>query len=369
MIGVIADDLTGAAELGAVGLRHGFHAELLLAGASPSGEADLVCVDIDSRACEAGEAARRAAGAAALLVAHGAKWIYKKSDSVLRGNVAREIEAILGQLRLSCALLIPANPSLGRTMARGRCRIHGVPVHETDFRRDPGHPRVSDVVLEMLDRPLVMTVSIGGPEGELPETGIHVGEAATTADVLAWAARDTRGHLLAGGADFFAALLGSRGIGATHPVPATKELFVCGSASESTSTFVASQAKSGVPTFAVAGNPAGSEMLVERIRGAFFNHARVILHGGFAVIDRDARAASRMNHLVRIAAGVLRTCDVPHVYAEGGATAAALAQEMDWRLLRVRSELAPGVVTAATRGNPYRLLTIKPGSYAWPVPR
>ncbi len=32
MIGVIADDLTGAAELGAVGLRHGLQAEIIEAG-------------------------------------------------------------------------------------------------------------------------------------------------------------------------------------------------------------------------------------------------------------------------------------------------------------------------------------------------
>ena len=41
MIGVIADDLTGAAELGAVGLRHGLSAEVVLSG-EPTPGIDLV---------------------------------------------------------------------------------------------------------------------------------------------------------------------------------------------------------------------------------------------------------------------------------------------------------------------------------------
>ena len=66
MIGVIADDLTGAAEIGAVGLRHGLRAEVVVTGA-PSGHADLVCLDTDSRSCPPAEAAQRAANAAFLL--------------------------------------------------------------------------------------------------------------------------------------------------------------------------------------------------------------------------------------------------------------------------------------------------------------
>src|ERR1035437_9740514 len=114
MIGVIADDLTGAAELGAIGLRHGLRAEIIRSG-KPGGSADLVCVDTDSRACAPAEAAKRAATAAKLLRAAGAKWIYKKVDSVLRGPVTAQVEAVLKQLNLGRALLLPANPALGRT--------------------------------------------------------------------------------------------------------------------------------------------------------------------------------------------------------------------------------------------------------------
>src|SRR5262245_26364208 len=86
MIGVIADDLTGAAELAAVGFRHGLKSEILIDG-KPSGAPNLCCLDTDSRSCPLAEAAQRAADAARTLTNAGAKWIYKKTDSVLRGNV------------------------------------------------------------------------------------------------------------------------------------------------------------------------------------------------------------------------------------------------------------------------------------------
>jgi uncharacterized protein YgbK (DUF1537 family) len=94
MIGVVADDLSGAAEIGAVGLRHGLIAELVVSG-QPSGRADLVCMDTDSRSCTSDEAGQRAAAAARQLVGAGAQHIYKKVDSVLRGRVLPELEAMM----------------------------------------------------------------------------------------------------------------------------------------------------------------------------------------------------------------------------------------------------------------------------------
>ena len=58
MIGVIADDLTGAAELGAVGWRLGLRAEILTNNHLDT-TADLACMDTDSRSCTQDEAAKR----------------------------------------------------------------------------------------------------------------------------------------------------------------------------------------------------------------------------------------------------------------------------------------------------------------------
>src|SRR5439155_544492 len=66
--------------------------------------------------------------------------IYKKIDSALRGPVLAEVQASMNQRRLDTALLLPQNPSRGRTIESGQYLINGVPIDQTDFARDPDHP-------------------------------------------------------------------------------------------------------------------------------------------------------------------------------------------------------------------------------------
>ena len=80
----------------------------------------------------------------------GARWVYKKVDSVLRGQVVAELEAMMPQLGLKRALLVPANPALGRTISDGEYFIHGRPIHKTEFARDAEHPRLSPRVLDLM---------------------------------------------------------------------------------------------------------------------------------------------------------------------------------------------------------------------------
>jgi D-threonate/D-erythronate kinase len=373
LIGAVADDFTGAAEIGAVGLRHGLAAEVVVAG-EPSGSADLVCIDTDSRSCDPTTAARRAAGAALLLRDRGATWIYKKTDSVLRGNVTPEIEAIVKQLGLSGALLVPGNPSLGRTIANGRYFVRGRPIHQTAFAQDPKHPRLSPNVLELIGEPSALPVFVRKPGESLPERGIVIGEAATSKDLHRWAALRNKPWLMAGAADFFDALLEPG-----TPVPETRpargrQLFVCGSASEATRDFVAGQAERGVPVFFLPDKLTGerefsaqeASALAEAVTASLQTNACAILCVGLPPVGDVLLAESLALHLVRVAEVVLRRTEVGQVFAEGGATAAALARRMCWKRLAVTAELAPGVVTMSVSAGDQRLLTIKPGSYAWP---
>jgi uncharacterized protein YgbK (DUF1537 family) len=374
MIGVIADDLTGAAEIGAVGLRHGLRAEVILAGAPPGSGVDLVCVDTDSRSCNPLEAGQRATHAALMLQNCGAEWIYKKTDSVLRGNVTPEIEAIVKQLGLSGALLVPANPSLGRTIVKGQYFVRGQLIHLTEFAQDPKHPRLSPNVLELLDKPLGLPISVGRSGELLPGRGIVVGEIANAEDVRAWAKLRNERWLMAGGAEFFGALLKPAAASPRSRKAQGKELFVCGGASEATRKFVARQAQLGVPVFSlpnelvIVGAFDATEVsaLAARVVAALQVEPRVILHVGLPQVKDISLAEMLATHLVRVAAEVLRLATVGHVFAEGGATAVRLARGMGWHRLAVKSELAPGVVTLSVIGGISELLTIKPGSYRWP---
>ncbi len=247
MIGVIADDLTGAAEIGAVGLRHGLTAEIVRHG-QPSASADLVCIDTDSRACNPAEAAKRAAAAAELLQTAGAKWIYKKVDSVLRGQVTAELEAVMKQLKLARALLLPANPSLGRTIKDGHYFLGGRPLHKTEFARDPHFPRRSSQVLRLVKIPESFALRMTNDDRLLADGAIVIGDAETPADVQAWTTSCDARMLPAGGSEFFNALLEAEnpghanGHGSFPKELKGHELFVIGTSTEASRKFIAEAA-------------------------------------------------------------------------------------------------------------------------------
>jgi D-threonate/D-erythronate kinase len=380
VIGVIADDISGAAELGAVGLRHGLRAEIIFGG-EISGQSDLVCVDTDSRSCAPEEAKQRVATAAALLTAAGARWIYKKIDSVLRGHVLAEVEALLAQLRLNSALVVPANPSLGRVIRQGCYFIHGRPIHETEFAQDPEYPRNASEVRILLQRPNAPAPAVCRLRDPLPNSGVVIGEAESTADLRAWTARLHHGMLAGGAAEFFAATLAAReklALSPPQPVSAStrkaRELFVCGSTSESAREFIHEARGRKVPAFSLpselvhgAGfSPAAVEVLAGRVIGAFQNERRVILHIGLPPVREPAIARRLTFQLVQVAGRVLEQVKIGQVYAEGGATAVALIKRMQWGCLKVIREMAPGVATLQVKEDASFQITVKPGSYVWP---
>ena len=140
LIAVVADDLTGAADTGVQLTRAGYRTAVAFHGSPlpPAGGLDVVAVDTDSRGMAAGFAARRVVEAAHAI--RDADVVYKKIDSTLRGPVAAEISAALGATGREKAVVAPAFPTAGRTTVSGVQLVRGVPVHETEARRDPRTP-------------------------------------------------------------------------------------------------------------------------------------------------------------------------------------------------------------------------------------
>ncbi|MFD7898717.1 four-carbon acid sugar kinase family protein [Streptomyces sp. NPDC059743] len=131
----LADDLSGAAETAAA-LR--LPAWIVLGpGAVPPPDAGRVLiVDLDTRQRDAGEAARivreavRTAAAGTVLI--------KKTDSLLRGNLAAETAAYAEGA--DGLVFAPALPVAGRTVRDGIVHLHGRPLHETDAWRAETRP-------------------------------------------------------------------------------------------------------------------------------------------------------------------------------------------------------------------------------------
>ena len=114
MILAVADDISGAAEIAAVGRRFGLTAQVHMKAAG-NASADLVVVDTDSR-YKSGNPARDIEQALAC-DRNVAEWYYKKVDSVLRGNVSAELHAMMQILKKNSSILNYLNENRGANCA------------------------------------------------------------------------------------------------------------------------------------------------------------------------------------------------------------------------------------------------------------
>ena len=138
-VAIIADDLTGAADTGVQLVRAGYRTAVFFRATEVlADDLDAVVFDTDSRTMPTGFAAKRVVDAAH--AARGARIIYKKLDSTLRGNVAAELAAAMGAARRASAIVAPAFPAAGRTTVGGTQLVNDIPVHETEMGNDPRTP-------------------------------------------------------------------------------------------------------------------------------------------------------------------------------------------------------------------------------------
>jgi uncharacterized protein YgbK (DUF1537 family) len=391
MIVVLADDLAGAAEMGGMALRHGLAAEVRTGdGVDAEGDltgVDALVIDTDTRSCPQEEAARRVASVAARCRVLGATLNYKKVDSVLRGPVAAELVALLEAWGLERCLLVPANPGLDRVISGGRYIVRGTLLHETDFALDPEYPATTSDVVDLLGTagswPVqVVQVGVRTPPGEaIAGRGVLVGEATSGADLEAWAGALDLDTLPAGASEFFAAFLrslghppvGTAGLKIT-PGRAMNDLYVCGSTSASSRAFCRRCEAHGMAVLRIPtglfGIGAGSGQWVrewaDACTRALEDQSRAMI-----AIDRPLCREPGMpqilsDHLSAAVERVLGGVAVDRLYLEGGATAVAVVRRLGWTRFRVRKEWATGVVSMQVAGQAGPLVSMKPGSYAWP---
>lgn len=139
-LGIIADDLTGAGDTAVQFAEQGLSSLVVFADLTVPGETGAVAVDSDSRGLSDPEAAVAAAEAARLAQRLGATRFYKKLDSVLRGHLGPELDAVMDAVGAQTALVAPAFPANGRLTAGGYHLVRGVPVAETETAQDPVTP-------------------------------------------------------------------------------------------------------------------------------------------------------------------------------------------------------------------------------------
>ena len=139
-IRIITDDFTSALDGTACFAERGWHTAVHIrpeVAANPE-KAQVVSLDTDSR--EHPPTSDHEAVATAAIAWRGADVLTVQFDSTLRGRIARDCVTALAASGRRKLLIAPAFPSAGRTVEQGRVLVHGVPVHETAFGRDPTLP-------------------------------------------------------------------------------------------------------------------------------------------------------------------------------------------------------------------------------------
>ncbi|AWM26517.1 four-carbon acid sugar kinase family protein [Sinorhizobium fredii] len=147
-IGVVADDLTSAADGAIAFLKRGYVPRICRMG-SDNTHASLVSIDTGSRALDETDAAHVTRQAVTTLADR--TFLYKTIDSTLRGHIRVEIAAAFvasGRPRL---VIAPAFPAAGRTTIDGIQLLHGEPVAQTAYSRDPVHPARTSRIEELIE--------------------------------------------------------------------------------------------------------------------------------------------------------------------------------------------------------------------------
>lgn len=408
MIVAIADDLTGAAEVAGIAACYGLRAEVQLEFDATT-EAQFVAIDTQTRSCHRDEAVRRVRQIARDVTAAAPQAIFKKTDSILRGNVCAELEAIMEVTNAARTWLLPANPGKHRTIRGGRYFVHNTLLHDTHFRLDAEHPRDSATVDQLLDHTHTTPLAFGAAASPQIAQGIVVPDVVSEQDLSCWANAWNPGTLAAGAAEFLQAMLARWSAlfptiadSTKHAPPETafpvaqRSLFVCGSQAAWRLGLEASAKKHGVcvlpmpkvildqlrdwkaarGAISVDNQDACDTSLTQWVREAVqaFGHTDWVMMAIGRSADEGAepawsKAESRalLWPLIHATSCVYAHSQPDRIAIEGGETASIWVRRQGWKRFTVSALPCAGVGLLRPLDQSHApALLIKPGSYSWP---
>ncbi|ELC0660001.1 four-carbon acid sugar kinase family protein [Vibrio fluvialis] len=158
LLGVIADDFTGATDIAGFLVENGMRTVQL--NGVPTGDtqvdADAVVISLKSRSCPADQAVSQSLAALRWLQAQGCQQFYFKYcstfDSTEQGNIGPVTDALLAELNETFTIVCPALPVNGRTVFNGHLFVLGEPLNESGMRHHPVTPMTDSNVVRLMNR-------------------------------------------------------------------------------------------------------------------------------------------------------------------------------------------------------------------------
>lgn len=406
MIGVVADDITGANDIGIMFAKNGYRTIVTTLDAmNQPVEADVLIINTDSRLTSPEEVYESTRLAARCLLNRGCSQFFGKVCSVFRGNVGSLFDAVLDEVGESFAPVVLGFPKNGRTTLGGIHYVRGVELKDSEFRFDPVHPTHESNLLTILQGQSRRRVAL------IPLTTLDGGPAAIT-DALhtlrsqsGYAVFDVRDQAdLARIADVIhneRVICGSSAIAEVFP-PRERDgadappwptlsgaagvLVVSGSLTPQTKSQVAFLRSEGLACFELNTLQAVQDEGAWRIeREALIDAIGRTLASGkdaLLVASQDERLVSatveagRQKGMSRVETSAFVSCALAEMTEEisnrvtlsrvvvaGGETSGAVCKALGIRSVQVLQEIAPGLPLSVTVDAPHRAVVLKSGSF------
>lgn len=403
-LGCIADDYTGATDVGAMLSRAGFAVQLTFGVPSEpidSRGCDAMIIALKSRSIPAPDAVQQALEALESLRASGAERYFFKYcstfDSTDQGNIGPVAEALADSLGAQRVVFCPAFPENGRAVYSGHLFVHGKLLNESGMENHPLNPMTDANLVRVLQRQATCSTGLlpydaldgGLDETELALQGLQaegcrlvIADAVSDKHLHTIAAATARDPFITGGSAIAQAIAeyelqcGWQSVAAACDVASLEGncVVIAGSCSQATLRQVEAmqqyapaccvdplkvtsggQTADGILQWAVeqlADGPAlvFSSSPPDRVKTA---HTELGAEQAGNIVEQT---------LAQVAVGLVEH-GVRKIIVAGGETAGAVVRELGIRSVLIGPEIAPGVPWVQTTGEPRLALALKSGNF------
>lgn len=157
LLGVIADDFTGATDIAGFLVENGMRTVQLngIPKQQVDINADAVVISLKSRSCPVDEAINDSVAALKWLQDNGCQQFYFKYcstfDSTAEGNIGPVTDALLAELNEDFTIVCPALPVNGRTVYNGHLFVFQDLLSDSGMRNHPVTPMTDSSLIRMMD--------------------------------------------------------------------------------------------------------------------------------------------------------------------------------------------------------------------------
>lgn len=407
LLGCIADDFTGATDLGSTLVRNGMRTIQVIGAPDektpPPGDAEAVVVALKSRTAPVTEAVDESLAACRWLMRHGARQIFFKYcstfDSTDQGNIGPVADALRVELGAGIVPVCPAFPENGRTIYQGHLFVGAQLLSDSPMRNHPLTPMTDANLVRVLGRQTKAKVDLVPHRVVQQGAGAIAGSfAKLQAQGAAYAVVDALEdeNLRALGEACAALKLASGGSGAAMGLPENFRrsgllqlrggeealppagglaAVLSGSCSQATLGQIA-RMRAAHPALqldplqlAERGDAVVSDALAWAQQG--LQAGPVLIYASAppeqvksaqAALGRD-RAGGLVEHAMAALATGLIKAGVRRLVVAGGETSGAVVQALGIRALRIGPQIDPGVPATLALGDPPIALTLKSGNF------